>query len=66
MSNMTCPVDGKELKLDIEMSRKEEFPVYSCDDCGRGYIIKCIIQQPIGWKTKRKISEKNKIDSIPF
>ena len=67
MSDITCPFDGGELKLDWEETRNNGvMMVFLCDKCGRGYILQQISEKPMGWKTKNLLDNNKLINSIPF
>lgn len=67
MTGILCPICGSnKLELDTDECKKYKVPVYTCDGCSNLYTLKHIGSKPIGWRTKKKIAEKEFINSIPF
>lgn len=66
MNGITCQCGG-HLELDWEESRKNEVSsVYSCEVCGKLFVLQVIGEKPQGWKTKKKLKEKEELNNIPF
>ena len=71
-NEISCSCGDSDLILDFEESKKESdatgifLSVYSCQSCGKLYVLKLIGEKPIGWKTKKFLNNKKEIDSIPF
>lgn len=64
MINCLC---GGELNLDLEETRKDGLrPVYSCSICNRLMVLQIIGEKPRGWRTKKKLEEREIINNLPF
>jgi len=71
-NDVACDCGNSELIIDFDESKKwtNEIGlasiVYCCQNCGKLYVLQHIGDKPRGWKTKKLLDNKKKMDSIPF